>query len=133
MSIQFKIDVQPQYVRLICQGYFNKDAALDLFDEALEIAMKRGRNAVLVDINNLKGAPPSLLDRFYLGSSFAAIQQGKEKIVAMVVVGEEPLIDRERFGEMVAINRGAVGKVFTDDSEAVAWLESKVQQDALPR
>ena len=85
------------------------------------------------DPNPHESAPPSLLDRFYLGSSFAAIQQGKEKIVAMVVVGEEPLIDRERFGEIVATNRGAVGKVFTDDSEAVTWLESKVQQDALPR
>jgi len=37
------------------------------------------------------------------------------------------MIDLERFGETVAVNRGAIGKVFTDVDEAVAWLEQIVK------
>jgi hypothetical protein len=37
-------------------------------------------------------------------------------------VGDEPLIDPARFGETVAVNRGALIKVTTDLNEAFAWL-----------
>jgi len=43
------------------------------------------------------------------------------------LIGKEPMIDLERFGETVAVNRGAIGKVFTDVDEAVAWLEQIVK------
>jgi len=32
------------------------------------------------------------------------------------------MIHRERFGEIVGTNRGAVARVFTDESEALEWL-----------
>ena len=126
MSVDFQVEVEPHCVRLTCQGRYSQKAMLGVFDEALEIAAKNGRKAALVDITGLKGAPPDVLDRFELGVAFAEKQNRKEKIVAMVLVGDEPMIDRDRFGEIVALNRGAIGKVFTDHDEAVAWLETKV-------
>src|SRR4249919_557983 len=98
MRMQFQIEEEAHCVRLICHGRYSLKAMLNLLDEALEIAAKKERKAALVDISDLKGTPPSLLERFELGKSFAEIQKSKEKIIAMVVVGQEPMIDRQRFG-----------------------------------
>ncbi|MEX0733897.1 MAG: hypothetical protein WD944_05995 [Steroidobacteraceae bacterium] len=38
------------------------------------------------------------------------------------VLGHEPIIHRERFSEIVATNRGAAARVFTDENEALEWL-----------
>ena len=127
MSMQFQIDEEAHCVRLVCHGRYSQKAMLSLFDEALETAAKKGRKAALVDVSDLRGTPPAVFERFELGARFAEIQKSKEKIIAMVIVGEEPMIDRQRFGEIVATNRGAIAKVFTDHDQAVAWLESKVK------
>jgi hypothetical protein len=125
--MQFDVDEEARCVRLTCHGRYSQKAMLRIFDEALEIAAKKGRKAALVDVSDLTGIPPSLLERFELGTTFTKIQQSKEKIIAMVIVGQEPIIDRQRFAEVVATNRGAIGKVFTAHDEAVAWLDSKVK------
>ena len=127
MRMEFQIAEEAHYVRLICHGRYSQKAMLRLFDEALEIAAKKGRKAALVDVSDLKGTPPSVFERYELGTSFAKIQKSKEKLIVMVMVGEEPMIDRQRFGEVVATNRGAIGKVFTANDQALAWLESKVK------
>jgi hypothetical protein len=127
MGIQFHVDVEAQCVRLTCQGRYNKKATLNVFDQALEIAAQNGRKAALVDITAVQGAPPDLLDRFEIAVAFAENQNRKEKIVALVLVGEEPMIDSGRFGEIVATNRGALAKAFTDGDEAAAWLQSKIK------
>ena len=48
-----------------------------------------------------------------------------QTFIYIAVVGDEPMIDSRRFGETVAVNRGAFGKVFTDFSEAKAWLKDR--------
>jgi hypothetical protein len=44
------------------------------------------------------------------------------KIGRFAVVGQEPLIDEERFGETVAVNRGINAKAATSLDEAISWL-----------
>ena len=44
------------------------------------------------------------------------------KINKIAVVGKEPLIHKDRFGELVGTNRGANIKGFTDIDEAKSWL-----------
>ncbi len=122
MSIEFQAELKSQYAQLSCHGDFEKQALLDLLDEALDYAAQNGVTAVLVAIRNVEGMP-STAERFEMGEAFAEIQLGKETIIAVAIVGREPLIDPERFGETVALNRCAVGKVFTDMIEAVNWLE----------
>ena len=122
MSIEYRAELKSQYAQLTCHGHYDKQGLLDLLNEALEYAARNGVQAVLVDINDVVGEP-STAERFEIGEAFAEIQLGKETIVAIAVVGREPLIDPERFGETVALNRCAVGKVFTDMAEAVSWLE----------
>lgn len=122
MTIEYQADVKGEYAQLTCHGTYGKEELLDLFEQALEYAAANGLQAVLVDISDVEGAPDTN-DRFEVGARFAEIQLGKETIVAIAVFGSEPLIDPERFGETVALNRCAVGKVFTELNEAISWLE----------
>jgi hypothetical protein len=38
------------------------------------------------------------------------------------LLGHEPMIHPERFGEIVATTRGADARVFTDEALALEWL-----------
>ena len=42
--------------------------------------------------------------------------------VRLAVLGNEPMIHPDRFGELVARNRGADARVFTVEAEALAWV-----------
>lgn len=68
------------------------------------------------------------MERFKLGDAFSTIQRKYNPPICFAVVGDEPIIDPERFGETVAVNRGVLGKVFTDIDEAVAWVEERVEK-----
>ncbi len=122
MSIEYQAELKSGYAQFTCHGNYGKQELLDLFDQALEYAAEKGLQAVLVDISDVSGAPDKA-ERLELGEHFADIQLGKETIVALAVMGKEPMIYPERFAETVALNRCAVGKVFTAMDEAISWLE----------
>lgn len=122
MSIEFTARLRSGYAELTCHGTYGKEELLDLFETALDYAAQHGLSAVLVDISDVEGEPDKS-ERFELGARFADTQLSKETIVAIAVKGNEPLIDPERFAETVALDRCAVGKVFTDMDDAVHWLE----------
>ena len=124
MSIRFTIDENnPEFIRLSCDGSYTRDALLGVFDEAIDIARIKGKSAVLVDIEGVTGTPPGIFERYQLGVGAARIQREKTPLVTIAVMGREPMIDPRRLGEIVFLNRGGVGKVFTNYDEAVAWLE----------
>ena len=65
----------------------------------------------------------SKAERFVLGDDIAYAQRAHGFVAMIVVVADEPPLEAERFAEKVAINRGAVGKSFTDLSDAERWIE----------
>jgi hypothetical protein len=126
MSINFTIDEKnPAFVRLSCRGIYTRDALLGVFDQAFDVAISKSRRAVLVEVWDVTGTPPDIFDRYRLGAGTVHIQREKAALVTIAVVGSEPMIDPRRLGETVFLNRGGIGKVFTDIDAAVAWLEEK--------
>ena len=123
MSIDFQIDIKAKYVQVSCQGIINNKALLNVYEEASGIAESQGLRAVLVDIRDLEGAPLTTMERYEHGVTVARVQLNHENRIIIAVVGQEPMIDTQRFGETVATNRGAVAKVFSDIDDAVTWLE----------
>jgi hypothetical protein len=73
--------------------------------------------SVLVDVRGLTGSM-TFVDRYRAG--YKAANSGI--VVPVAVVGNEPLVDPSRLGEMVARNRGANVKVFTELADAERWL-----------
>ena len=110
------------YLRLECSGTFSQESALDAYERAFTLAAEAGRPAVLVDIRAVTGREPTLAERYQLAVCFADAQAATKPHIRFALLGHEPMIHPERFGEIVATTRGADGRVFTDEALALEWL-----------
>ncbi|MEN9936558.1 MAG: hypothetical protein RLZZ387_3137 [Chloroflexota bacterium] len=81
-----------------------------------EHARARGRQCVLVDMRQMSGSIPQL-DRFLVGKRAGQVW-GRRLKVAFIARAE----DISHFFENVAVNEGAVVRVFGEEEEARRWL-----------
>lgn len=131
MPIEIDHAVRPDFLEITCHGTFSVDKLLAAVTEAFRLAREECRAAVLLDLTDLDGQP-STMERFEVGAGVAHIQLELPSDVALAVVGKEPLIDPDRLGETVALNRYAWGKVFEDYDEAVAWIDKALPKQPDP-
>ena len=122
MSIEFTIRVLPGHVQLDLTGTFKQADALAIFTKAFELLSEHGRDAVLIDARAVLPPEPTLTERYDQGVHVAGMYLRQAGRVRFAVLGNEPIIDPQRFGEIVATNRGANIKVFTDEQLALDWL-----------
>ena len=122
MTIEFQTELHAWYVQLSCTGTYSMDALLNVFREAFRIGADAGMRAALVDARKLTGSPDAL-ERYEIGVTAAKLQSELNECIVLAVVGVEPLVDPNRLGETVAVNRGMAGKVFEDIDDALDWLE----------
>lgn len=120
--IKTTIRVHPEYVEVSCAGPYSRAESLRVGDEAYAAALRAKLSAVLVDVRQVAGRVPTIFDRFEIGVNIAKNYRESDARIRLAVLGHEPMIHPERFGELVARNRGADAKVFTDEAEARGWL-----------
>jgi hypothetical protein len=99
-----------------------------MYIDALESLLDNNFSKLFFNAYKVKGKVTTI-DRYYFGE-FAALESLKYmgkglKRIAVSVYGIEPIIDPERFGEIVARNRGLNLKVTTDKNEALQFLGVK--------
>ena len=90
--------------------------------EIFDIALDNGLAQVLVDVRELKGRLGTL-DNYLLVTEVFAKLRGKGMRKA-AIVDEQVSSLGEWFLETVARNRGFNFRVFTDQADALAWLDS---------
>ncbi len=122
MSIQFEPRTLPDHLRLECAGTFTLESLIHLYEQGFALAAGAGRDAVLIDARKVTGPVPTLAERYAGAVRVAELQAKQTPRIRLAVLGHEPMIHRERFGEIVATNRGAVARAFTDESAALEWL-----------
>ena len=122
MSIQYETREHDKYLCLECTGTYSIEETFRLYRASFELAARGGRDAVLIDVRMVTGREPTLTERYDLGVLVADLQARQSPRVRMAVLGNEPMIHPERFGEIIATNRGAVARVFTDEKAALNWL-----------
>ena len=120
------LEARKHYLRATLSGAYNLRESQDLYDQIVKAAVAAGLTSVLVDASGVTGAPTQD-ERYMLGLFVAAEQRilaAKTPPVEVRVAfyGRPPLVDPNRFGETVAINRGAKIKVSERLDEALAWL-----------
>jgi hypothetical protein len=94
--------------------------AIDLISAAIAFCREQKVPRLLVDTTKLTGVgTPTVVDRFEYVERWARDARGSVKVV---VVARPEIIDPERFGVVVARNRGFWAHVFTAESEALDWL-----------
>ncbi len=96
------------------------------FLEMLEAVAQHKVKKVLFDGRELTG-DPNTIERFYYGE-FAAkavmsfADRGVSPRIQFAYVVPAPMLDPERFGETVAVNRGMFVKAFDNLEDALRWL-----------
>jgi hypothetical protein len=122
ISVAIAPTAHEDYLRLECTGAFTLESALAAYERAFSLAAEAGRPAVLVDIRSVSGREPAMAERYELAVSLADLQNATRPRIRFALLGHEPMIHPERFGEIVATTRGADARVFTDESLALEWL-----------
>lgn len=127
MSLQQKMHFESGLLSVEAGGEFSLEDAKQAFLELLEAVAQHRAQRILFDARNVKGKPRDM-ERFYYGE-FAALKT--HTIVAeynivpqFAYVLHEPLRDRTRLGETVAVNRGMNVKTFETPEDAIEWLTS---------
>ena len=124
MSVSFDIRVHPGYVELVCTGTYSHGAALRLYSQAHEIAVRENRTAVLVDVRKVTGGPPTLMDFYEQGVHVASLGPHSGSRMRFAHLADERMTHPQRFGEVVARSHGALIRVFTNPGEAQNWISS---------
>ena len=116
------------YLEVRVSGDFRLERFKRQIETILQTAKDRGLGKILVDVTRMvRFESLNTTDRFEM-SSHAARLAGTS--VAIAMLGKPVQLDRERFGERVAQNRGLNVRVFVDEAAAVAWLTAP---DAEPK
>jgi hypothetical protein len=118
-----EIILEEGFIRIIAIGHYSLQNANNLFKLSIDSAMLHGKRNVLVDVTKVEGNIP-FFDRFQFAEFLAnyKAEHALTEVDRIAVVGEEPIVHSNRFGETVAVNRGVNLRVFTDMGEALAWL-----------
>jgi hypothetical protein len=110
------------FYRPIAQVSFEQ--AVDLVAQAIVGARDLGLADMLANTTGLTGfTPPSVFARYAMSSRWAQ-SAGSTLRVAMVARAE--LIDAQKIGVLMYQNRGGTGDVFSNEAEALAWLDARL-------
>jgi hypothetical protein len=97
--------------------------AVEMVDRAIGYCRENEIAGMLLDITGLSGfGSPSVFDRFSFVRQWAETGAGH---VAVSMIAPAAMIDSDKIGITIAMNRGLESDVFTSESEAVEWLLEK--------
>jgi hypothetical protein len=108
---------------------------------ATEVFIRSGEKhnckKVLLDGRSLTGTPERM-ERFYYGEFVAeavmnSIAQGVSAATQFAYILTEAILDPNRFGETVAVNRGLNAKTFETRRDALRWLGIAQASKSVPR
>jgi hypothetical protein len=126
MVMSLQVDAGRGLLVATYTGNFLLAKAEATFQEILDALVEHKLKKVLVDGRQLVGDPESL-QRFYYGRYVAdavaqTINRTMIEVPRFAYVLEEPMLDPNRFGETVAVNRGMRVKAFDSMPKAEWWL-----------
>jgi len=122
VSIEFRATTLADHVRIEMSGPFALEAILALCDRCFTYAAEAARDAMLVDARGVTAPEPTMAERYEWAVRIAELQARNNPRIRVALLGREPLIHPERFGEIVAARHGAVARTFTEEDLALGWL-----------
>jgi len=133
MSLTVKITVNPNVVYAYTEGEFDLEDGKRTFLEIVDAVIACQCEKLLFDGRGITGNPETV-ERFYYGEFVAGAFRrpvdegslGRRPRVAYVLC--PPVLDSERLGETVAVNRGMDIKAFDDLSKGSEWLGVTVDE-----
>jgi hypothetical protein len=123
--MDFRSAAHADYVSIVVSGEFLLEAVLQLSESFFQVTADSGRDAMLVDVRAVTGREPTMAERYRWAVRVAELQARCQPRIRVALVGHEPLVHPDRFGEIVATRHGAALGVFTDELLALKWLVRK--------
>ena len=126
-TMDLKISLADRLVIAKLSGAFSLQRGRECFLEMLAAMEKYANPVGLVDALNVTGEI-QIVERFDIALFFAEemrkfnLAHKELGILRIAFVMKPPILDPERFGETVAINRGANVKACETIEEAMPWL-----------
>jgi hypothetical protein len=110
---------------------FYRPVAVVTFEQAIEMvalamlyARERRITDLLVNTHGLTGFPePSTFGRYSLAVKWAESAGGALRVA---LVARAEIIDPQKIGVLMAQNRGVNGDVFTNEMDALVWLDARI-------
>lgn len=127
MELSFVFDSSNSLIRATLIGQFSLSDAQTTFARIIDALVEYRAKKVLIDGRAITGTPETLA-RFYYGE-FAAEEvsflkkRGVSYKPQFAFVLLEPVLDRNRFGETIAKNRGMRVMVCDNLAAAEQWLQ----------
>ena len=118
MSLQFHIEETPHYLAVRVTGESIVDEAWQQYDAIAEHCNRANKNKLLFDFTEAYGEI-SLWDRCFIGERAQIFAYHR---IMVVGVARPEQLDPQRFGEMVARNRGVNVRSFPNTEDALEWL-----------
>ena len=124
MSIKYEISALPTHILCVGEGSYEPAEVLSAIEAAFKAASAHKQPRILLDARKVTGNL-SLMQRYEFGEAVAQLYSRRLKggFYLIALVGHEPLLDPEHFGEMVAVNRAVPYKATMDMQEALDWLK----------
>ena len=120
MTMPENFSLEDGYARFSPAGEFTLESITLAVDKAIAYCRQRAIRGLLVDVREVTGFPsPTVGERFVFISRWAATSEGQ---VRLSLVARPEMVLEDKFGVMVASNRGMISNVFTDPDEAQQWL-----------
>lgn len=121
-AIQFVERAHAGYLEVACTAVYDPEVPIRIAEEALARAARGGHRQLLIDIRGVTGREPTMAERYDQAVKFTQIQARTTPRIRVAVLGNLPIVHWQRFGEIVATNRGADIRVFLDEALALDWL-----------
>jgi hypothetical protein len=123
-----RTEILDEYILIVFEGTMDLSRAISFIEPAYKICSENKKAKLLVDVSSVEGDFSTTMRFEYFTKLADANVQLKLKYgisVKTAYYGKIPLVDPDRFGKMVAVNRGINTNVFTDYREALDWLISE--------
>jgi hypothetical protein len=127
MAMILNLFPSPGLLQVVTTGDFSLEEAERTFLEVLDAVAQHKTEKILIDGRGIRGKPETI-HRFLYGE-FAAravmrytIERRIPSAPQFAYVLPEPILDPQRFGETVAVNRGMWVKTFDKVDDALEWL-----------
>ena len=125
VSVEFSATVLADHARVEFRGEFSLEEILPLCDRCFQVAAEAGRVTLLVDARAVSGREPTMAERYQWAVRVAELQAAHRPRIRVALLGHEPLVHPERFGEIVATRHGAELRTFVDEDLALEWLRGR--------
>lgn len=126
MNIKYEITILPTHILVTGEGTYELAEVLRAIEAGFKAASAHKQTRILLDARKVKGNL-SLMQRYEFGEAVAQLygRRPEGSFYRIALVGNEPLLDPEHFGEVVAVNRAVPYKATMAMQEALDWLGIK--------